>query len=135
MRHTDAFTAGTNVATMRGTMSLGRILIVDDEVNARTALAELLAKAGYAVETAADGFKALGKMDEFEPDLVLTDLRMPGLSGVELMAKVRERDPDCVVVVMTAHGAIETARRRRRLPHEADQLRGADARPSERDRA
>jgi DNA-binding NtrC family response regulator len=87
----------------------GRILIVDDEVNARAALAELLGDEGYAVETAADGFKALAKFDDFAPDVVVTDLKMPGLNGIELMHKVRERDPECVIVVMTAHGAIETA--------------------------
>jgi DNA-binding NtrC family response regulator len=86
-----------------------RILIVDDEVNARTALGELLREEGYAVEIAADGFKALGKFEEFEPDLVVTDFKLPGLSGVELMEKVHSRDPDCVVVVMTAHGAIDSA--------------------------
>ena len=56
--------------------SKGRILVVDDEVNARTALAELLREEGYQVETAADGFKALPKLEELEPDLVLTDLKM-----------------------------------------------------------
>jgi DNA-binding NtrC family response regulator len=87
----------------------GRILIVDDEANARTALAELLREEGYAVETAADGFKALPKLDEFAPDLVLTDLRMPGIDGIELMRKGRERDPERAFVVMTAYGAVDTA--------------------------
>src|SRR5512138_3805074 len=86
-----------------------RILIVDDEVNARTALAELLRDEGYQVETAADGFKALPKLEEFAPDLLLTDLKMPGMDGIELMGKARERDPECVSVVMTAYGAIDTA--------------------------
>ncbi len=86
-----------------------RILIVDDEVNARTALAELLRDEGYAVETAADGFKALPKLDDFAPDLVLTDLKMPGMDGIDLMRKSRERDPERVVVVMTAYGAVDTA--------------------------
>jgi DNA-binding NtrC family response regulator len=89
--------------------SKGRILVVDDEVNARTALAELLREEGYQVETAADGFKALPKIEELEPDLVLTDIKMPGLDGMELMHKVRERDPETVVVLMTAFGAVETA--------------------------
>ncbi|HKA91183.1 MAG TPA: sigma-54 dependent transcriptional regulator [Haliangiales bacterium] len=87
----------------------GRILIVDDEANARTALAELLRDDGYTVETAADGFKALPKLDDFAPDLVLTDLKMPGLDGIGLMRKARERDPECVAIVMTAFGAVETA--------------------------
>ena len=70
----------------------GRILVVDDEVNARTALAELLRDEGYAVETAADGFKALGKLEDFAPDVVLTDLKMPGMDGIQLLAKIaRER--------------------------------------------
>ncbi len=90
-------------------MAKERILIVDDEANARTALAELLRDEGYLVETAADGFKALPKLEDFSPDLVVTDLKMPGLYGLELMAKVRERDPECVVIVMTAFGAIESA--------------------------
>ena len=50
--------------------SRGRLLVVDDEANARTALAELLRDEGYAVETAADGFKALPKLEEFAPDVV-----------------------------------------------------------------
>jgi DNA-binding NtrC family response regulator len=86
-----------------------RILVVDDEPNARTALAELLRDEGYAVEMAADGFKALPKLAEFAPDLLLTDLRMPGLTGIELMAKAREIDPEIAAVVMTAHGEVETA--------------------------
>jgi DNA-binding NtrC family response regulator len=90
-------------------MSKDRILIVDDEANARTALAELLRDEGYAVETAADGFKALPKLEEFVPDLVVTDLKMPGLNGLELMQKLRERDPDAVVIVMTAFGAVDSA--------------------------
>jgi DNA-binding NtrC family response regulator len=90
-------------------MQRERILIVDDEANARTALAELLRDEGYAVETAADGFKALPKLEEFAPDVVVTDLKMPGLSGLELMEKIRARDGECVVIVMTAFGAVESA--------------------------
>jgi DNA-binding NtrC family response regulator len=86
-----------------------RILIVDDEPNARSALVELLRDEGYSVEAAADGFKALGKMDEFAPDLVLTDLKMPGMDGVDLLKRVRERDANVPVIVMTAFGAVETA--------------------------
>jgi len=87
----------------------GRVLIVDDEANARTALAELLRDEGYTVDTAPDGFKALPKVEEFAPDLLLTDLKMPGIDGIELMRKAREIDPDLASVVMTAHGTIDTA--------------------------
>jgi two-component system response regulator HydG len=89
--------------------SKGRILVVDDEVNARTALTELLRNEGYAVEAAADGFKALGKMADFAPDMVLTDLKMPGMDGIGLLGRIREGDPDLPVIVMTAFGEVDTA--------------------------
>jgi len=83
--------------------------VVDDEVNARTALVELLRDEGYATESAADGFKALGKMADFAPDLILTDLKMPGMDGIQLLGRIREQEPDLPVVVMTAFGEVETA--------------------------
>jgi DNA-binding NtrC family response regulator len=61
------------------------------------------------VRSAADGFKALGQMDEWTPDLVITDVKMPGMDGIELMAKVRERLEGTAVVVMTAYGSVEHA--------------------------
>jgi DNA-binding NtrC family response regulator len=87
----------------------GRILVVDDEANARTALAELLRDEGYDVETAADAFKALGKFESFTPHLVLTDLKMPGMDGIELMQKLAQKDAELVTIVMTAFGAVDTA--------------------------
>jgi DNA-binding NtrC family response regulator len=86
-----------------------RILVADDESNARSALSLILAEDGYAVQTAADGFKALARYEEHGADIVLTDLKMPGMDGLELMRKLREKDPELPVVVMTAFGAIETA--------------------------
>ena len=90
-------------------MPKANILVVDDEAAARTALAALLEVADYAVETAGDGFKALGRLATFEPDLVLTDFNMPGMDGIELMTKLKEHDAELPVVVMTAFGAVETA--------------------------
>jgi DNA-binding NtrC family response regulator len=87
----------------------GRILIVDDESNARGALNEILREEGYATETAADGFKALGKLEEFTPDVILTDLKMPGLDGIAFMEKARSAAPGAVFVVMTAFGTISSA--------------------------
>src|SRR5580765_1383982 len=87
----------------------GRVLVVDDEVNARTALTELLRDEGYVVDAAADGFKALGKIADFAPDLILTDLKMPGMDGIQLLGKIREADPELPVVMMTAFGEVETA--------------------------
>jgi DNA-binding NtrC family response regulator len=87
----------------------GRILVVDDEVNARTALAELLRDEGFEVETAADAFKALGKYESFSPHVVVTDLKMPGMDGIELVKKIRGGEDPAEVVVMTAFGAVQTA--------------------------
>jgi len=87
----------------------GRILVVDDEANARAALSEILRDEGYDTETAADGFKALGKLEEFAPDVVLTDLKMPGLDGITFMEKQSAPSPQTVFVVMTAFGTITSA--------------------------
>jgi DNA-binding NtrC family response regulator len=87
----------------------GRILIVDDEAGARTALTELLRDGGYAVESAADGPKAMARLEDFSADLVLTDLRMPGMDGLQLMQKLHERDRELPVVVISAHGEVESA--------------------------
>ena len=86
-----------------------RILVVDDDVHARSALAELLRDGGYVVETAADGFKALPKLQELAPDLMLTDLRMPGMDGLDLMRRAKEIDPEIATVVMTSSGDVQTA--------------------------
>src|SRR6185295_17361238 len=90
-------------------MRSGRILVVDDEVNARTALAELLHDEGFDVETAADAFKALGKYETFAPEVVITDLKMPGMDGIELVKRIRAAEEPAAVVVMTAFGAVQTA--------------------------
>src|SRR5689334_11376420 len=86
-----------------------RILVVDDEVNARTALADLLRDEGYEVEMAADAFKALGKYEAFAPHVVITDLKMPGMDGIELVKKIRAADEPAAVIVMTAFGDVGTA--------------------------
>ncbi len=87
----------------------GRILVVDDEVNARTGLGELLREEGYEVETAADAFKALGKYESFAPHVVITDLKMPGMDGIALLKKLRGMEDPPAFIVMTAFGAVESA--------------------------
>ncbi len=82
---------------------------MDDEVNARTALAELLRDEGFEVETAADAFKALGKYDAFTPHVVVTDLKMPGMDGIELVKKIKAFEDPAALVVMTAFGAVSSA--------------------------
>src|SRR5688500_6927570 len=86
-----------------------RILLVDDDGDARKGPAELLRGSGYLVATARDGFKALPKLSEFVPDLLVTDLMMPGLDGLALIRKARELVPEHEAIVMTAHGSIDTA--------------------------
>ncbi|MCY0989810.1 sigma-54 dependent transcriptional regulator [Nannocystis sp. ILAH1] len=91
-----------------------RILDVDDEPSARAGLTNLLRDEGYDVQSAGDGFKALGRLEQFVPDIVLTDVRMPALGGMELLARLREQWPRVSVVVMsgycTVEGAVEAMR-------------------------
>jgi DNA-binding NtrC family response regulator len=87
----------------------GRILVVDDDANARTAIAELLRDEGFDVEVAADAFKALGKYESFAPHVVLTNLMMPGMEGIELVKKLRTNEDACDIVVMTTADNVELA--------------------------
>src|SRR3954468_7379642 len=104
-----ADSAGTIIARLADMTRLGRILVVDDEANARTALAELLRDEGYEAETAADAFKALGKYESFAPHIVVTDLKMPGMDGIELVKKIRATDEVTGIIVMTAFGDVQSA--------------------------
>ncbi|MCB1182810.1 sigma-54-dependent Fis family transcriptional regulator [bacterium] len=90
-------------------MRRGTILIVDDERRQRETLAQVLAGWGHDVLEAGGGEEALARLDNAAVDLVLSDLRMPGLSGDELLARLRETRPDVDVVLMTAYGTIEGA--------------------------
>ncbi len=86
-----------------------RILVVDDEQSARTGLERLLKQEGYTVELAADGPAALAAAADQSPDMVITDLKMPGMDGLELIAKLRETHPDLPVIVATAFGDVSSA--------------------------
>jgi DNA-binding NtrC family response regulator len=85
------------------------ILIADDEPGVRESLAEILRDAGYAVVTASDGNAALVALEERDFAVVVTDLRMPGADGLAVLQRARELSPQTVVLVMTAHGTIDTA--------------------------
>lgn len=87
----------------------GKILVVDDENSARQALSTLLSQDGHEVREAADGYKALGVLNEFEPDILLTDLKMPLMDGITLIQKARETRPDLTCIVMTAFASVDTA--------------------------
>jgi Nif-specific regulatory protein len=87
----------------------GRLLVVDDEATARRALSTLLRDDGYEVDVAASGEEALEHLSRVAPDVLLTDVRMPGIDGVELLTRARALDPQLAVVVMTAFGNVKDA--------------------------
>ncbi|GAB4196545.1 MAG: sigma-54 dependent transcriptional regulator [Sandaracinaceae bacterium] len=86
-----------------------RLLVVDDEPSARTGLEKLLTSEGYRVWGAANGEAALERVDEVAPDVVITDLKMPGMDGIELLDRLRARDHSLPVIVVTAFGEVASA--------------------------
>ncbi|MBY0249283.1 MAG: sigma-54 dependent transcriptional regulator [Nitrospiraceae bacterium] len=86
-----------------------RILVVDDDPSMRTALMESVRRLGYAVQGAVDGADALERVGRFRPWLVLTDLKMPRMTGLELIKELKARAPQAAIVLMTAYGTVETA--------------------------
>jgi len=89
--------------------TLERILIVDDEEQMRELLTKVLEKNGYQVTAAGDGTQALALLEKEPVDLVVTDVRMPGLGGMEALKAIKELNPDIVVIIMTAFGSIDQA--------------------------
>jgi DNA-binding NtrC family response regulator len=85
------------------------ILVVDDEPNVRKVLGALLEQAHYEVALAASALEALDLVRAHDPDLVISDLRMPGLDGLELLRRLRDDFPEIPVVLLTAHGTVENA--------------------------
>ena len=90
-------------------MTQERILIVEDEANERTGLAELVSSWGYRTDTAADGVEALEKVSAFSPSIVITDIKMPRMDGMELVEKLADLSQSIAVVMVTAQKTTETA--------------------------
>ncbi len=88
---------------------VGRILVVDDDGSLRRVTQVQLEQSGYQVSTAADGNEALTILQKTPQDLVITDLKMPGLSGMDLLEKIRTEYPEIIVIMVTAFGTVETA--------------------------
>jgi DNA-binding NtrC family response regulator len=88
---------------------LERVLIVEDEIHARTGLTELIESWGYRTEGAADGVEGLEKAISWKPAIVVTDLKMPRMDGMELLNRIAELPDHIAVVMMTAQGSIESA--------------------------
>jgi two-component system nitrogen regulation response regulator NtrX len=85
------------------------VLVVDDEAGVRSSLAAILGDEGYAVEAVASGEEALAALEARRPGLVLLDVWLPGQDGLEVLRRIRERDAELPVVVISGHGTIETA--------------------------
>jgi DNA-binding response OmpR family regulator len=86
-----------------------RILMVDDEAAIRLTLGALLDRAGYDVTPAENGEEAIMLLERQAFDLLLVDLKMPGMDGMQVVAAARARQPDIAVIVLTGHGSLDTA--------------------------
>jgi DNA-binding NtrC family response regulator len=93
----------------KGSMSQEKVLIVEDEPHALTGLAELVSAWGYRTETARDGIEGLEKARGWQPAIVVTDLKMPRMDGMQLLERLNQMDGSRAVIVLTAQGSIESA--------------------------
>ncbi len=89
--------------------TMPKVLIVDDERSILDTLRILLRSEGFEVSVADSGRDALERLPEIEPDVVLTDIRMPGVTGIDVLSAVRERDPELPVILMTAQASLQSA--------------------------
>src|SRR5208337_2068556 len=96
-------------------MSHEKVLIVEDEENERTGLAELVSSWGYRTETARDGVEGLEKAAQSPPSIVITDLKMPRMGGIELLERLAEQTQAMAVILVTAQGTIDSAVQAMRL--------------------
>jgi DNA-binding NtrC family response regulator len=86
-----------------------RILVVDDEPVVRESLRDWFSHGDYPIEMAADGPEAMKMMKESRWDILLTDVKMPGMDGLELQQQARNIDPDITVIIMTAYASVDSA--------------------------
>ena len=86
-----------------------RVMVVDDDAETLALMHEIVAKEGFEVETAEDAETALRRLEQWQPELLITDIHMPGMDGLALLAAVREKEPDIPVVLLTAYGSLKTA--------------------------
>jgi len=86
-----------------------KVLVVEDDPELRRTLAETLEKSGFEIGLAGDGVEALEKVPAFQPELVLMDVNMPRMSGMECLQRMKAADPSIIVILMTAYSTIEDA--------------------------
>ena len=89
---------------------MANLLIVDDELGMRQFLTHLFQREGHTVRLAENGREAMAQMRELAPDLIITDIRMPDMNGVDLLRSAKELLPDVEVIMMTAFANVDTAR-------------------------
>ena len=118
------------------------ILIVDDEKNIRMTLSQSLDSLGVETDTAGNGEEALAKLKKKDFGLILLDIRMPGMDGMEVLRRVREVRPDIRIIMITAYGTIESAVEAIKLgavdflqkPFDPDEIRDLVSRVMDRDK-
>ncbi|AKO94800.1 response regulator [Priestia filamentosa] len=110
-----------------------RILIVDDQYGIRILLTEVLQKEGYKTLQASNGFEAIDIAKERTPDLVLLDMKIPGMDGIEILKRLKELDATVKVIIMTAYGELDMIQEAKDLgalthfakPFDIDEIRQA----------
>jgi DNA-binding NtrC family response regulator len=90
-------------------MNKGKVLVIDDELIIRTSCSRALSPEGFEVKTAQNGLDGLRMIEEEKFDIVLTDLKMPDVDGIEILRKIKERWPDIEVIIITGYQTVDTA--------------------------
>ncbi|MTH54046.1 response regulator [Bacillus mangrovi] len=114
-------------------MAKEKILIVDDQYGIRILLNEVFQKEGYDTYQAASGFQALEILEQTPPDLVLLDMKIPGMDGIEILKRMKLVDPNIRVIIMTAYGELDMIQEAKDLgalthfakPFDIDEIRAA----------
>ncbi|MBD8004440.1 response regulator [Bacillus norwichensis] len=110
-----------------------KVLIVDDQFGIRTLLNEVLQKEGYEIFQAANGLQALSVTEQYAPDLVLLDMKIPGMDGLEILKRMKEINSDIKVIIMTAYGELDLIEQTKKLgalahfskPFDIEEIRSA----------
>jgi two-component system response regulator (stage 0 sporulation protein F) len=114
-------------------MVSGKLLIVDDQFGIRILLNEVFQKEGYQTFQAANGYQALDIVDKHSPELVLLDMKIPGMDGIEILKRMKVVDKDIQVIIMTAYGELDMIQEAKDLgaithfakPFDIDEIRDA----------
>ena len=94
---------------MSGSVASPAVVVIDDDYAMRLSCGKILTKMGLRAETFEDGARGLEGVAKLKPDMVVVDLKMPGISGMEVLSRVHEIDPQIVIVVITGYATIDTA--------------------------